>query len=151
MIRYRIACAIIALSVAGCGASGSDEGLPEGDYQSDITAAYLTQHGITAEQAKRDAGAHRLSLANGSFTDSWTNGLGEDTFCTGTYKTDGGRVTFTWISGCFGDWSAGYALDGDVVTWSDVKALPPHDGPDEQRQAEIFNAVPWTRTGESSQ
>ena len=149
MIRRGIVCAVVALALAGCGGSGSDEALPEGSYQSDITAAYLTQHGITAEQAQKDGGTHQLTLANGSFTDRWTNGLGEQAFCSGTYKAEGKRVTFTWISGCFGDWSASYGIDGDTITWSDVKALPPHDSADEQRQAEVFNAVPWTRTDSS--
>jgi hypothetical protein len=72
----------------------------------------------------------------------------EKTFCTGTYAEKDGTVTFTWISGCFGDWSGSYAIDGDTVTWSDVKALPPHDSKEEQRQAEVF-AVPWTRTADA--
>jgi len=135
----------VAVGLAGCG-GGSDQAFPEGAYENDITVAYLTQHGLPAEQVQRDGGLHQLRLARGSFTDSWTNGLGEEDFCTGTYKEAGGRVTFTWIWGCFGDWSARYSVDGDTVTWSDVKALPPHDTADDQRQAEIFNAVPWTRT-----
>ena len=39
----------------------------------------------------------------------------------------------------FGDWAMTYAVDGDVVTWSDVEALPPHDGDEEQKVAEVFN------------
>jgi hypothetical protein len=45
--------------------------------------------------------------------------------------------------------AASYANDGDTVTWSDVKALPPHDGAEDQRQAEVF-ATPWTRTADAS-
>jgi hypothetical protein len=148
MIKAAIACIVATVAIAGCG-GGSDEALPEGLYESDMTAAYLTQSGIAAQDAQRNGGTHRLTLTNGSFTDKWTNALGEDEFCTGTYKTDGGRVTFTWISGCFGDWSANYAVDGDQISWSEVKSLPPNDSADDQREAEIYNAVPWTRTDDS--
>ena len=70
-------------------------------------------------------------------------------FCSGTYKEDGNRVTFSWISGCFGDWTMTYTIDGDSVTWSDVEALPPHDTAEDQNAAEVFNGVPWTRVGDA--
>lgn len=139
------AAAVLVLGLAGC--TGSDQAAAEGEYESATAADYLVQRGIAKEQAVgRDGGTHRLTLTNGSFTEAWTNALGEQKSCTGTYRDDGGRVTFTWISGCFGDWSASYAIDGDEVAWTDVEALPPYDSAEDQRQAEIFNAVPWTRT-----
>jgi hypothetical protein len=41
-----------------------------------------------------------------------------------------------------------YSVDGDTVTWDDVEVLPPYDDDEEQRVAETFNSVPWTRVGD---
>ncbi len=143
------AVAVVLLAAAGCGGSSSSQ-LEDGVYASNVTPQYLEQHGFTADHAARDGGQHTLTLQNGSFTDAWQSGGSKGLFCSGTYEDDGGTVTFTWISGCFGDWSASYAIDGDRVTWSDVKALAPHDSAEDQTETEIFNAVPWTRTGDAS-
>ncbi len=57
----------------------------------------------------------------------------------------------SWESGCFGDWAMSYSVEGDVMTWSDIDALPPHDGDEEQKVAEVFNGVPWTRTADAGE
>jgi hypothetical protein len=139
----------LLVAAAGCGGGGSgSSALQDGVYESNVTSQYLKQHGETSDQAVRDAGRHVLTLQNGSFSDTWKSAGSGSTSCSGKYEDDSGVVTFTWISGCFGDWSAKYAIDGDRVTWSGAKALPPHDSAEDQRQAEISAAVPWTRTGD---
>lgn len=143
-----LACLVATVVLAGCGGGGSKDSLSGGAYTSEITEQYLLDHGFTAEHAARDSGHHEIALANGSFTDAWTNADGEEKFCTGTYKEESSTITFTWISGCFGDWSGSYTIDGSKVTWTDTKALPPHDSKEDQRQVEVF-AVPWTRTGDA--
>jgi hypothetical protein len=145
--------ALVIAALAGCGGSGgseSSEPLQEGVYESELTKQYLLDNGISEEQAANESGVHTITLQNNSFTDEWSNSNGGEGFCTGTYKEDGARVTFTWISGCFGDWEMTYAVDGDTVTWSDQKALPPHDSDEDQKVNEVFNNVPWTRVGDAS-
>jgi hypothetical protein len=143
---------IVIAALAGCGGSGESgsETLQEGVYESELTEEYLLDNGISEEQAANESGVHTITLQNNSFTDKWTTSNGTEGFCTGTYKEDGARVTFTWISGCFGDWEMTYSVDGDTVTWSDMKALPPNDGAEVQEVTEVFNSVPWTRVGDAS-
>jgi hypothetical protein len=148
MIKLTLVCGLVAVALAGCG-GGSTNSLTSGVYENEVTAEYLTDNGFTADHAARDSGDHVITLTNGSLTDSWTNGDNEKAFCTGTYEDQDSSITVTWISGCFGDWSASYAIDGDTVTWSDVRALPPHDSAEDQRQTEVF-ATPWTRTADAS-
>ena len=149
MRNATIACALTALSLAGCG-GGSDKSLSEGVYESELTQQYLLDNGISAEQAANESGVHTTTLQNGGFTDTWSSANGTEGFCSGTYETDGTRVTFAWISGCFGDWAMSYEMDGDTVTWSEIETLSPHATADDQKVAEVFNSVPWTRVGDAS-
>ena len=41
-----------------------------------------------------------------------------------------------------------YSAQGDVLTWSDFEPLDPNAGPEDQKVTEVFNSVPWTRTGD---
>ena len=41
-----------------------------------------------------------------------------------------------------------YSTDGDRITWSDFAPLDPDAGPEERKVTEVFNSVPWTRTGD---
>ena len=135
--------------LAGCG--GSDDGsatLRDGVYEFQLTEDYLLANGIPPEQAANESGIHETTLDAGSFVDSWRTETGATGSCRGTYDTEGSRVTFRWSKGCFGDWAMEYEVVGDVVTWSDFEALPPYDGEQEQRITEVFNGVPWTRTGD---
>lgn len=144
-----LALALAGLS-AGCG-GGSEEAsapLADGVYEFELTESYLLENGIGELQAESESGIHTVTLDGGSFVDRWRTAQNRTGACRGTYTADGNRVTFRWTSGCFGDWAMSYSVDGDVVTWSDVEALPPHDGEEEQKVAEAFNSVPWTRTGD---
>ena len=142
--------AIASVAVlAGCGGSSeSTQPLQDGVYESELTEQYLLDNGISAEQADNESGVHETTLDGGSFVDRWKSESGTTGTCTGSYEEDGNRVTFRWESGCFGDWEMSYSIDGDVVTWSDVEALPPHDTENDQQVAEVFNGVPWTRIGD---
>ena len=139
-------------AVAGCG-GGSDEAsepLREGVYEYELSEEYLLENGISTSQAENESGRHETTLEGGEFVDRWRTNEGRTGSCRGTYEEDGNRVTFRWESGCFGDWAMSYSVEGDTVTWSDVDALPPHDGDEEQKVAEVFNGVPWTRTGDGT-
>ena len=68
--------------------------------------------------------------------------------CAGTYVTDGNRLTCRWTDGCTGDWARSYSVDRNVVRWSGFEPLDPNAGPEEQKVAEVFNRVPWTRLGD---
>jgi hypothetical protein len=140
-------------AAAGCG-GGTDEAsepLRDGVYAYELTEEYLLENGIPSAQAENESGMHEATLAGGEFVDRWQTAEGRTGSCRGTYEGDGNRVTFRWESGCFGDWAMSYSVEGDVVTWDDVEALPPHDGDEEQKVAEVFNGVPWTRIGESEE
>jgi len=142
------ACAFGTLALAGCGGGSDGEAsgtLQEGIYEAELTEKYLLENRISKDQAANESGTHELMLSNGSFADRWQSANGTTGFCSGTYKEDGTRVTFTWVSGCFGNWAMSYAIDGDQVTWSDIEALAPNDSAEDQHAAEVFNGVTWTR------
>ncbi len=143
-----LAAAVAAL--AGCGGDSGDaaDGLRDGVYAFELTEDYLLENGIAAEQARTESGAHEVTLDRGRFVDRWRTENGTYGSCWGTYAEDGTRVAFRWTGGCAGDWAMSYAIDGDVVTWSDFEVLDPNAGADEQQLTEIFNGVPWTRTGD---
>jgi len=144
------ACAFLALALAGCG-GGSDEStapLQDGVYEYELTEQYLLDNGISTSQAENESGVHQTTLDSGSFIDRWRSESGTTGSCRGTYEADGNRVTFRWTSGCFGDWEASYAVEGDQVTWSDIEALPPHDSDEDQKVSEVFSGAPWTRVGD---
>jgi hypothetical protein len=142
----------LAALAAGCG-GGSDEPsqpLRAGVYEYELTEQYLLDNGISEFQAESESGTHEATLwADGAFVDSWRTAENKTGSCRGTYEEGNGRlVTFTWTSGCFGDWEMRYSVAGDTVTWDDVEVLPPYDDDEEQRVAEAFNSVPWTRVGD---
>lgn len=144
---------VVALVAAGCVGSSDDASgtLQAGIYTYELTEDYLVENGISAEQAANESGKHQAILReDGAFTDSWTSASGRSGSCSGTYEEgDGNRVTFRWSTGCFGDWTMTYTVDGDTVTWSDHEALPPASEED-QKVTEVFNSVPWTRVGDAS-
>ena len=135
--------------LAACGDSGgSEDTLRDGVYEFELTESYLREHGVPAQQARNESGVHELTLDRGSFVDRWRAADGAAGLCWGVYAAEGNRVAFHWTGGCTGDWAMSYSLDGDRVTWSDVEALDPRAGTEEQKVTEVFNGVPWTRTGD---
>jgi len=146
-----VAVTTAALTAAGCGGgSGGGSGqLQPGTYEYELTKQYLIENGIEQPQAEGESGRHTTMLGDGgAFSDSWRTAEGETGACYGTYKEgDSRRVTFRWSSGCVGDWSMTYRIDGDTVTWSEIEALPPASEED-QKINEVFNSVPWKRVGE---
>ena len=153
-MRLVIVSLALAALAAGCGGGSEDAStaLQPGIYEYELTEEYLRESGIAPEQATNESGSHQAILrADGAFTDSWTTAQGSSGQCTGTYEeADASRVTFRWTNGCFGDWEMTYAVDGDIVTWSDQEALPPYDSEEDQKVNEVFNSVPWTRVGDVS-
>lgn len=140
-----------ALAAGGCG-GGSDEAsepLRDGVYEYELTEEYLLDNGISTSQAAGESGKHEVTLDGGEFVDRWRTGDGSTGSCRGTYEEgDDRRVTFKWTSGCFGDWEMTYSVEGDQVTWSDQEALPPYDSEEDQNINEVFNSIPWMRTGD---
>lgn len=153
-MRALLLTVVLTLAATGCGGSSGDpsSSLQAGIYTYELTEEYLVESGISAEQAANESGKHQAILReDGTFTDSWTTANGGSGSCSGTYEEgDGSRVTFTWSTGCFGDWAMTYSVDGDTITWSDHAALPPYDSAEDQRVNEVFNGVPWTRVGDAS-
>lgn len=153
-MRFLMLGLVVALGASGCG-GGSDVAaapLRTGIYEYELTEQYLLDNGISQFQAESESGAHKATLSSdGTFDDSWRTAKGRTGSCKGTYEeSDKSRVTFKWTSGCFGDWEMTYAVEGDRVTWSDQKALPPYDTDEDQKVNEVFNSVPWTRVGDAS-
>lgn len=144
----------VAAVAAGCG-GGSDavasEPLGTGVYEYELTEQYLLDNGIASEQAANESGHQTVTLSeDGTFLVSWKTAENQTGSCEGTYEEgEDSLVTFKWTSGCFGDWEMRYAVDGDTVTWSDQKALPPYDSDEDQNVNEVFNSVPWTRVGDA--
>jgi hypothetical protein len=140
-----------ALAAAGCGegSDGGSEQLQPGTFEYELPKEYLVENGIERVQAERESGRHTTMLGDGgAFSDSWRTAEGETGACYGTYKEgDSKRVTFRWSSGCVGDWSMTYRIDGDTVTWSEIESFPPASEAD-QHINEVFNSVPWKRVGD---
>ena len=139
---------IAAMDVlVGCGGDASP-GLRDGVYEFELTREYLRHNGIPAEQATTESGVHRITIDHGSFIDRWRTADGTVGACAGVIALDGNRASFHWTSGCTGDWAMSYSTDGDRVTWSDFEPLDHDAGPEERKVTEVFNSVPWTRTGD---
>ena len=143
----------LAYAAAGCGGDSDEVSAPlqSGVYTYEISAAYMLENGGSEALAESDSGTHTVTLgADGTFVDSWRTTARDRTgTCRGTYEEgETSRVTFTWTSSCSGDWEATYEVAGDTVTWSDAEALPPLDADEDQKAAELFSSVPWTRTGD---
>jgi hypothetical protein len=152
-MKFAVLAFVLAALAAGCG-GGSDEPsqpLRAGVYEYELTQQYLLDRGISQFQAESESGKHETTLwSNGAFVDSWRTAENRTGSCRGTYAEDDGRlVTFTWTSGCWGDWEMKYAVDGSTVTWTDQKALPPYDAEEDQKVTEVFSSVPWTRVGDA--
>ena len=151
--RIAAAAALVAalVALAGCGGDGDDgaAGLRAGVYEFELSESYLVEHGISAAQARAESGVHEMTIDSGRFIDRWRTDDGTYGSCWGTYAVEGIRVVFRFAGGCVGDWAMSYAIDGDNVTWSEIEALDPAAGPDEQKITEVFNGVPWTRTGDA--
>jgi hypothetical protein len=145
-----LVCALLALTGCGGGSEESSAPLQDGVYEYELTEEYLLENGIPSQQAEDESGAHEATLDEGSFVDRWRTESGTTGSCSGTYEADGTRVTFKWVSGCFGDWEMTYSVEGDQVTWSDIEALAPHDSDEDQKVNEVFNSVPWTRVGDAA-
>jgi hypothetical protein len=139
---------VVALVACSGGAGANDAGLRDGVYRFELSRQYLIENGIPADQARSESGLHEVTIDRGSFIDRWRAEDGTTRSCWGTYTQDGARVAFRWAGGCTGDWAMSYAVDGNVLTWSDFEPLDPDAGPDESRVIQVFNAVPWTRVGE---
>ena len=143
-----VSIAFLATAAAGCGRSDGDgHALRDGVYEFRLTEVYLRQNGVPAQLARSESGLHQFTLDRGSFVDRWRSPAGTVGACWGAYVKDGNQVTFRWTGGCTGDWAMRYSLRGDVVTWSDFQPLAPGAGPEEQKVAEVFNGVAWTRVG----
>lgn len=144
-----LAIAVVA-AAGGCGEAGheSSPGLRDGVYEYELSREYLRRNGIPAEQARTESGVHRITIDRGSFIERWRTADGTVGACTGVYSLDGNRAAFRWTGGCTGDWAMSYATDDDRLSWSDIEPLDADAGPAEQRVTEVFNSVPWTRTGE---
>ena len=139
---------IAAMDVlAGCGGP-ADAALRDGVYEFELTREYLRQNGIPAVQAAGESGVHEITIDRGAFVDRWRTADGTVGACTGVFALDGDRASFHWTDGCTGDWAMRYSADGDRVTWTDFEPLDPDAGPEEQKVTEVFNGVPWTRTGD---
>ena len=145
---------VVAGVAAGCGGDStpSSDPLRAGDYEYELTKQYLLDNGIGLAQAEQESGQHQATLRDdGSFKDAWKTADGSAGSCQGTYSEDDGRlVTFKWTYGCFGDWEMTYVVEGDTVTWDEIEVLPPYNDDEEQKVAEVFNSVPWTRVGDAS-
>jgi hypothetical protein len=143
---------IAAMAVLACGCGGAGDGgsggLRDGVYEFELSREYLRLNGIPAEQARTESGVHRITIDRGSFIDRWRAADGTVGACAGVYSLDGNRAAFHWTSGCTGDWAMSYSSDGDRIRWSHIEPLDADAGPAEQKVTEVFNGVPWTRTGE---
>jgi hypothetical protein len=132
--------------VAGC--AGAEGELRDGVYEFELTEAYLLRNGVPRPEARSESGVHEVTLDRGAFVDRWRAADGTVGSCFGVFALDGARAAFRWTGGCTGDWAVTYSLDGDRVTWSGVEPLDPDAGAQAQRVAEVFNRVPWIRTGD---
>jgi hypothetical protein len=149
-MRLAVPIAVLVAFAAGCGGGSNEstEPLRDGVYEFELTEEYLLENGIPSSLAESDSGVQQTTLDAGSFVNRWRTEQGTTGTCSGTYEEDGNRVTFRWTSGCFGDWAMSYTVEGNQVAWSDIEALPPYDSEQDQRVAEVFSSVPWTRVGD---
>jgi TRAP-type C4-dicarboxylate transport system substrate-binding protein len=127
---------------------GSDRPVLDGIYRYEVTERYMLDHGLEASHARNESGVHTLTMSDGEFTDAWVNGVADGS-CSGVFTIDGPRVTLRWTRGCTGDTRATYERVGDVLHWTQVESLPPHDSEYDQKVNEAFWGVPYTRIGDA--
>jgi hypothetical protein len=154
-MRLAVLALVLAVLAGGCGGGSEEVSAPlrAGIYEYELTQQYLLDNGISQLQAESESGKHTATLwSDGAFVDSWRTAENRTGSCRGTYEEGDGRmVTFSWTSGCWGDWEMKYAVEGSNVTWTDQKALPPYDADEDQKVTEVFSSVPWTRVGNEPQ
>jgi TRAP-type C4-dicarboxylate transport system substrate-binding protein len=133
---------------AGGDVSDTDQAVLDGVYRYEVTERYLLDHGLAASHARDESGVHTLTMSDGKFTDAWVNGVANGS-CSGVFTIDGPRVTLRWTENCTGDTRATYERGGDVLHWSQVESLRPHDTDYDQKVNEAFWGVPYTRVGDA--
>ena len=141
-------CEAAASAGGGAGANVGDQTALDGVYRYEVTEEYLLERGLESVQARDESGVHTFTMSHGQFIDAWTNGAREDS-CQGTFTIDGSRVTLRWTRNCTGDSSAVYERESDIIRWSQVESLPPHDTEADQLVNEAFWGVPYTRVGDA--
>ena len=152
-VLVAIAVVVAAIALPGCGGSDPepvDLAAIEGTWRYELTYDYLVEQGIGTAQAEAESGMHTATLGNGEFEDRWKTAEGRVGSCSGVYTRRRGQGRLPVVGGCFGDWEMTPEVNGDEVAWSDINVLPPYDDEEEQRVAEAFNSVPWTRVGDAS-
>ena len=127
---------------------GDDQAVLDGVYRYEVTERYLLDHGLETSQARDESGVHTLTMSHGEFTDAWVNGVADDS-CSGRFTIDGRSVTLRWTVGCTGDTRAEYERVGDVLRWSQIESLPPHDTAYDQKVNDAYWGVPYTRIGDA--
>jgi hypothetical protein len=125
-----------------------DQSVLDGIYRYEVTEEYLLAKGVEPGSAHADWGVHTFTMANGVFTDAWSNPV-DTVSCAGTYTIHGRRVTLRFTRNCFGDSRASFLRVGDVLRWSDIESLPPFDTAEFQASNEAFWGVPYTRIGDA--
>jgi TRAP-type C4-dicarboxylate transport system substrate-binding protein len=126
-------------------ATSSSETFPEGTYRKEITDQFLIDAGIDSMTASQHAGIWTMTFDNGQITNSDVNAsTGDRSEEAGVYCVQDGRVSIGLLGQppeCGDFWTAGWTLEGDQLTFTDVQS---HHGYDLLIDT-LFGGRPFTR------
>jgi TRAP-type transport system periplasmic protein len=127
---------------AALAATGDPHGL-DGVWRVRVTYEDGIRAGLREDLASYELGLQTIRMDGGRYDWRWRARDGAHR-CPGEYRISGEVVVFTDTGECHGVWQAAYAIDGETIRWSRIRALPPIDAGD-QTLRELLHGTPWTR------
>lgn len=130
-------------SAAPVGAPAEDVGAYDGVWRFEVTYQDGLDAGLSEAEAAGELGVQTVTLDGGAFRWDWRSRRGEQS-CEGSFQFDDGLLHFTDEPECGGVWEARPALDGDEISWTDVRSRARND-PADQLVRELLHGVPWRK------
>jgi TRAP-type C4-dicarboxylate transport system substrate-binding protein len=100
-------------------------GIPDGTYRNDITAAEFSARGVPEELARQISGLHTFTLSHGRVHDTQTSEFPDipGNPCDASYRSVGRSFTFAWdpTTPCTGDFSATWELSHGQLRFTQIR------------------------------
>jgi TRAP-type C4-dicarboxylate transport system substrate-binding protein len=115
----------------------------DGVWRYEVTYQDGLDAGLSEREAADELGVQTVTLDGGTFRWEWRSRRGEQA-CEGTYSLDDGLLRFVEEPQCDGRWEARPSLEGEEISWTDVRSRVGND-PTDQLLRELLHGVPWRR------
>jgi TRAP-type C4-dicarboxylate transport system substrate-binding protein len=123
-----------------------DPSVINGVYRYRLDEAAMIRSGVDPGDAHRNYGLQTVTLRDGTFRSATTENVTGDSACTGHYEVAGDQAEFTVTShGCSGHWRFRWTKTRSGLLVTDVRSLPPDDGPDGRALDRVlWGSKPWS-------